>query len=211
MRQNDFAPMADIIPEAQLDGCAVEHFDVDEHSSMLTQIQAMQHGPASLVPPGRYCRLKVGRTLMMSDTPAEQRSNIWFVVRATGDVFIAGLGLGMVLIPVLRKEGVRSVTVIEKYQAVIDLVEPSIRKRVSSSEGAKLTVICEDIFDWKLPKGQKWETIYFDIWPDICGDNLPEITKLKRRFARRLRRDNKAAWMGAWEEHTIRRHMRGSW
>lgn len=225
MRRNTFVSMVDVVPEAHLDGCAIEHFEVSEHDSAMTGIRAMQHGPSALVRPGRYCRLMVGRTLMMTDTQAERRSNMWFVASATGDVFIAGLGIGMVLIPVLREKDVRSVTVIEKHQAVIDLVEPWILNVLSDREGAKLQIICEDIFDWKPPPRNslripgtrdtlvgRWDTIYFDIWPDICGDNLPEITKLKRRFARRLNRDNKQAWMGAWEESTIRyQEKRSPW
>ncbi len=211
-----FVPMVDVIPEGRSDDCSIEHFNVTEKDFEFSKIQAMQHGPSTLVSPGRYARLNVGRALMMSDTPAEQRSNRWFVSMAAGDVLIAGLGLGMVLIPVLRKRDVQSVTVIEKHQGVIDLVEGGIRAKMSSSENNKLLVICEDIFDWKLPprsafrlKDQntlvgRWHTIYFDIWPDACGDNLEEITKLKRRFARRLRRDDPNSWMGAWEEDRLR-------
>lgn len=36
------------------------------------------------------------------------------------------------------------------------------------------------------PKGQKWDTIYFDIWPDVCIDNLEGAARLARKFSPRL-------------------------
>lgn len=126
---------------------------------------------------------------MMSDTDAERRSNYEVVRRATGDVLVAGLGLGMIFHPILAKPEVRSVTVVEKFADVVALVEPTLSP-------VKLRVVVADIFAWKPPTGVKWDAIYFDIWPDICVDNLKEMATLHRRFSRRL---NPSGWMGSWK------------
>jgi len=182
-----------IIPETKVNDVRIQHFEVSESESALSYISYKGCG----IPPGKYVRLFVGETLMMSNTPEEIRSNMSFIALATGDVLVAGLGLGVILHKPLEREDVKSILVIEKSQDVIDAVLPHIRH-------PKLEVVCADIFDWKPPKGKKWDTIYFDIWPDICYDNLKEVTKLKRKFARRLRRDNPRAWMAAWQEDYLR-------
>lgn len=196
-----FHPMHERIPTGEAGRVRIEHYDVSEQEAELTKIR-MFMGAGDWVPPGRYCRLMVNGAMMMSDTPFEQNSNREFVRRAKGDVLVAGLGIGLVLVPVLAKELVTSVTVIEKHREVIELVQPHLHHD-------KLRVHLADIFTWRPPRGAKWDTIYFDIWPDICVDNLEEITKLKRKFARRKR---PGGWMGAWQESHLRScQRRGTW
>lgn len=43
---------------------------------------------------------------------------------------------------------------------------------------------------WCPFRKKRFNTIYFDIWPTISEDNLPEITKLKRKFARSVERED---------------------
>lgn len=145
--------------------------------------------------------LFVGSCMMMSDGDEEWRSNSRFMHRANGDVLIAGLGIGMVLTKVLPKPDVRTVTVIEKHADVIALVAPAF-------PDPKLKIVHADIFEWKPEKGQKWDTIYFDIWPDICTDNLPGMAMLHRKFARTLYRANPKCWMGSWQRDYLRAQKR---
>jgi len=105
--------------------------------------------------------------VVMSDFHYERATCVEVVERAHGDVLVAGLGLGMILRPILGKESVRSVTVIEKYQDVVDLVLPTL----PASE--KLTVLLDDIYTWKPPQGRHYDVIWFDIWPDIEVNRLP--------------------------------------
>jgi hypothetical protein len=133
---------------------------------------------------------------MMSDTAYEQRTNREFVRAAKGHVLVAGLGIGMILVPVLQNPDVTSVTVVEKYQDVVDLVGPSLEK----FSGGKLKIVCADIFTWKPEKGTRYDTLYFDIWPTVTTDNLKEMATLHRRFGR-----HKAAgaWMDSWERDLL--------
>ena len=63
-----------------------------------------------------YIRLEMnGKGIMMSDTPMERNTNRDFIQKANGDVIIFGLGLGLVIIPLLKNENVKSILVVELY------------------------------------------------------------------------------------------------
>jgi len=192
---NTFDPVAKYLQPCARGRVRVERFTVDHHESMMSMLR-----PGCYVAEGDYTRLFVGETLMMSDTYMERASNIIAVHEARGRMLIAGLGLGYVLVPILRKPEVAHVTVVELVPDVVDLVEPAVRSHVP---GDKLTVVVGDIFTWTPT--EIYDTIYFDVWADICEDNLEDITRLKRRFARRHR-----GWMGAWEEQHLRAVRRRS-
>ncbi len=73
----------------------------------------------------------------------------------------------------------------------------------------RVEIIKADIFDWKAPKctvGPRYEIAWFDIWNEICGDNVLEMTKLKRRYGK------KALWKGCWREWETRKaNRKGRW
>lgn len=200
-RFNGFPNMVDFLPEGEKGGAKVEHVQVGKHDAGFSMIRAIATGGREApVSEGAYAHLLVNGGLVMSDTQMERRSNYGVAHNAGGDVLIAGLGIGMILLPILANPEVKTVTVIELSQDVIDLVEPHIRK-ASGKNAAKLTVVCADIFEWKVPKGQKWDCIYFDIWADICTDNLKGMTRLHRKFARRK---NPGGWMDSWMRETLK-------
>jgi len=234
---DEFVPMRKVIPAGKSGCVRVEHFTVSkkeaDYGQMRAAVTADRNGG---VLPGEYARLVIAPKsladtclgelpsdglvpgdVMMSDTQMEQYTNIEFLVRARGSVLVAGLGLGMILIPALKKDIVESIQVLELNPDVIKLIESPLRKYLTKKASKKLTITQADVFEWKPPKGEKWDTIYFDIWADICEDNLTEITRLKRKFARRLNRGNTNAWMGAWQEDDLRywsnyhRRQRRAW
>ena len=194
---NTFPKMVEILPEGTSGQVVVRHIEVTEQDSAFTRIRAIQHGRDAYVPAGRYAHLMVGHTLMMSDTPMEQRTNSGIVRQAHGHVLIAGLGLGMIPHPIAAKANVTEITVIEKYADVIRLVGPTLP--------AKVRVIEADIFTWKPEKGTRYDTLYWDIWPDITESNLDEMATLNRRFARCKAED---AWMGAWCQDELKAQRR---
>jgi spermidine synthase len=124
---------------------------------------------------------------MMTDTQNEKRTNMGVVWNAHGHVFIAGLGIGMILHPIADKSEVTKITVLEKSQGVIDLVKGTLP--------AKVEVVQGDIFEYKPEKGTKFDSIYFDIWPEISTENLPEMGTLHRRFRKHLA---EGGWMDSW-------------
>lgn len=95
---------------------------------------------------------------IMSNSQQEKTSNTEIVERAKGDVLIAGLGIGLILLPIQNKKEVQTVTVVEKYSELIELV------LIQLPINKKLNFILEDFYEFK-PK-QKYDTIYIDLYPD---------------------------------------------
>lgn len=189
-----YEPMANLVPEAECGGFAVEHFELDARDVMNALIRDAANGRSENIDlvPGRHARLSNRRDgfLGMSDTPMERRTNLPFVARALqvgGDVLVAGLGLGMVLVPLLRSEAVASVTVLEREPEVVSLVEPALRSLPRAEPGAEpgiggLRVVVADAHEWRPPSGAAYSAIYADLWPDICADNLEEMDAFRIRY-----------------------------
>jgi hypothetical protein len=95
---------------------------------------------------------------VMSDTYSEYAEHQPLWSGATGDVLIAGLGVGYVNEFLMNNENVTSITIIEKNQDVIDLVWPYCPKN------GKFTLINEDIENWTLPNNSHWHFGWFDSW-----------------------------------------------
>lgn len=165
----------------------IEEFEVSQKDADFENMRAMFSFSSRTIKPGKYKRLKRGNTVVMSNTPAEISDHFYFIRKAKqgGDILINGLGLGVALTEILKSEKVTSVTVIEKSEDVISLVAPSF-----SDE--RVEIIHADAFEWKLPKGKKYQAVWHDIWDYICADNLPEMTKLHRKYGKR------ADWQGSW-------------
>ena len=183
--------VVDYIPEGQSGNVRIEHFEVTKEASDRTRMRACFRR-SEYVKEGKYARLVIDGSVVMSDTDMEKDTN-WRAVRnAHGHVLIAGLGLGMIILPLLEKPEVKTITVIEKNPDVINLVYPYLKSD-------KLTVINADIFEWKPVKTAKYDSIYFDIWTFITTESLPDIKKLHNKFKNRLNREDVNCWMDSWQ------------
>jgi spermidine synthase len=172
------------------------HFTVNQRMSRFTLLRGLLNGTPEYCPPGKYAVLKLNGETMMSDTRMERLTNQQVLAHAHGRVLIVGLGLGMILHPIVAKAGVTKVVVVEKSQDVIKLIAPSLPPSVE--------LVCADIFEWKPPT-EKWDTIYFDIWPSVSEVNLPEMATLHRKFRPRLVR---GGWMDSWCRADLKRQRR---
>lgn len=140
---------------------------------------AMREG----ITPGEYIRLIVNDELMMSNTSMEKRTSSEFLSKAWGNVLICGLGIGLVLLPLLKNPNVESITVVEKYRDVIDIVLPQIKKYDVED---KLTVVNQDCFEFSVDIPQ-FDSIFIDIWPNINEDIYKEEMKpLKQKYRKFL-------------------------
>jgi spermidine synthase len=180
-----FDHMADVLPAGKQGVASVDHFTMSP-----TDVLASLHlYDEDYVPEGTYARLRVNGQLMMTDTPMEKRTNLEIIEKARGRVLIAGLGIGMILRAIVKKSEVTHITVLEKYQDVVDLVLPQFTD-------ARLEVIVDDVFQWEPPTDTpKYNTIYFDIWPDSLVECLPEMDALYKRYRPLLA---KGGWMDSW-------------
>ena len=197
------ADLVNLLPEATIGEWSIEHFEVTEEEANLSVIREMVNRTTSemlhATPAGTYVRLKQGDRIWMSNTRMEQITNQEFLDRAHGDVLMAGLGIGMLLPDLYANRRVSKIVVVEKHQEVIDLVSPYF-------VDPKLQIVHADIHKWVPLADERFNTIYFDIWSDICEDNFPEMRELLRVFWRRLvyAHQDQHRWMGAWMYNHLR-------
>jgi hypothetical protein len=184
------------VPTGQFGKWRISRFVVTEKDSKVSAMRSAFNRGRGYVPEGVYTQLFCsGRGVIMSDTPDERRDHEEAVRRAHGHVLINGLGLGMVLGAVLKKATVSRVTVVEIDPDVIALVGHHY-----SNE--RLEIVQASAFDYTPPKGEQYGAVWHDIWDSICSDNLVEMTKLRRKYARR------AVWQGCWAENWCRHNAR---
>ncbi|NCI19758.1 hypothetical protein EJM73_08980 [Clostridium botulinum] len=171
-------------------------FKIDKNNFM-ARLSGLQYG--------EYIKLTYKSEIVMSNTNMEKRTNSNFINNAHGDVLIAGLGIGLIVLPIQNKEDVKSITIIEKNQEVIDLVATQLPLN------NKVKIINEDIFKWKPKRGSKYDVIYFDIWNYINSNVYEEEMKpLKNRFKNYLRpkKDNSNRFMKCWAEFEAKNNRR---
>jgi hypothetical protein len=188
-----FQPMVDKLSPGKKGLAEVSIFEVSEEEASFSKLRSVvTQGRDAAVHPGRYAKLSINGELMMTDTQMERATNVKFVKEAKGNVLIAGLGLGMVLGPLLDKSEVGTILVVEKHQDVIDLIAPHFQKAIDEE---RLHILCDDIHNFKPDEDWLFNTVYFDIWPTICGDNLPEMQRLHNLFRYNLAT---GGWMSSW-------------
>lgn len=132
---------------------------------------------------GEYWMLTEHGSIYMSNTPAEVRDHMKFIETASGSVLIAGLGLGMVVQALLDRGRCDRIVIVEKSQDVIDLVSPYY-------QDPRIEIVCADIFDYRPT--EHFDFAWFDIWPEIAGDNYPQMKRLHRKFAKSV--SNRFSW-----------------
>ncbi len=175
------------VPEGEAGSWKVKCYTVTADNEKLQRIRAIFNG-GRYVPAGTYTQLTRNGSLVMSDTPDEIRDHWSFICKASGNVLINGLGLGMVLQAILNKSEVDKATVIEISPEVVALVGEHYQEHY----GSRLEIIQADALTWQPPKGTRYFAIWHDIWSDICSGNLPEMHKLHRRYGHRCN------WQGSW-------------
>lgn len=188
------------VPTGKSGDWSVERFEVSEKEANFFNLRESinAHRGCRFITPGTYTKLVHLGNVIMSDTPAEMTDHNAPVRMAKGRILINGLGLGMVLQACLEKDEVEYATVIEKSPDVVNLVGLHYKGKF----GGRVQIILDDAFTYKPPKGVIYDMVWHDIWADICPDNLGEITKLRRKYARRCK------WQDAWCARECARALR---
>ncbi len=176
----------------------VDKYRVTKREAELANLRAaFNPGRGSYhVEPGWYTRLLLcsehGTSIVMSDSPDEISHHREFVRVAHGNVLVNGLGLGVCLQMLCMKPvgEIKRITVIERSPDVIKLVSKYFTDEI-------ITIINDDAFTWKPPRGTYYNAVWHDIWNDICTDNLTEMKTLHRRYGRRCQ------WQGSWSREFI--------
>ena len=177
-----------IVPDGVSGPWKVETFTITQEQSDMTKLRAqLNHDPHIYIPAGTYKRLLCLGEVVMSNSPMEYNTNKSFIDKAKGRVLINGLGLGMVLSEILKKDTVESVTVIERSQDVINLTAPSF------THDPRVNIVHACAFEYTPEEGAIFDVVWHDIWTYICPDNLKEMKKLEEKY-KPIVTDYQASW-----------------
>ena len=125
-----------------------------------------------------YLALTEGNNIWMSLNPNEIETMKPFISKGRGDVLVLGLGMGYVPFMLASKNCVKSVTIIEKDQNIIDLFNEFIWPSFINKE--KITIIKDDAIEYvKRQKEATYDYIFADLWHDP-EDGLPLFVSLKK-------------------------------
>ena len=187
------------IPPFVGDRFRIEHFVLSKKAVEQAKFSALIRGTSGEVhslEAGTYVKLvdTEKKQIVMSDTPMELETNRTFVQEARGTVLVGGLGLGIVLLAIQSKKEVKRIVVVERERELIEYVGKLLPLN------KKVEILHGDINTYETVR--KFDTIYFDIWNTICGDNWDEMKKLHRRFRKNLNTDG---WLGSWRDDDCKR------
>jgi spermidine synthase len=127
---------------------------------------------------------------MMSNHESETITNQKFIDSANGDVLIFGLGLGLIVFPLLKESEIKTITIVELDKGLIQMVSPIIRFQ---DPLRKVKIINGDCFSWETQ--ERFDTIYFDIWETIDEKAYSEMGILEKRYLKNLK---DGGWIDSW-------------
>lgn len=165
------------IPDGKSGNWEVSTFEITEDGAKFHNMREAIHRTNRFVTPGLYKKITRDREVIMSNTESEIQDHMKFVNKATGNVLINGLGLGVVLEMIKDKPDVENIIVVEKSKDVIDLVAPYFK------DNSKITIINADAYEYNPPKDMKFDAVWHDIWDYICEDNLEEMEVLEDKYS----------------------------
>lgn len=186
-----YLDMAELLEDREIDNWRLNHFTITE-KDWRAKIEGIS--------PGTYVRLVHAGEVVMSNTNMEKRTNLEFCHNAHGDIIIGGLGIGMIILAIQDKSEVKSITVIEKNEEVIEMVATQL------NFNDKVKIVHADVFEWRPEKGVKYDMSYMDIWNYVNEDVYEEMKQLKKKYARYLRskNENPNRYNKCWAEYNAK-------
>jgi hypothetical protein len=130
---------------------------------------------------------------MMSSHASEIVSCKDFLDQSYGDILNFGLGLGIVIFPLLDDPIVNSIKIVELDKELIELISPYIKERDIHN---KVSIIHGDAFTYYRELKEKFDTIFFDIWPTLYRKTIDEIEYLHKVYSENLK--TKESLMLSW-------------
>lgn len=182
------------VPEGESGTVAVQRFEINADNDIMQMRDVIRLGRPR-TPLGQYTKLVRNGQLWMSDTLAEWSDHkfAWSKMRQHGGrVLVNGLGIGLIVQAALTLDNVEHIDVVEIDEDVIKLVAPHYACD-------RLTVHHADAYTVKWPVSTKWTVAWHDVWPTMCEDDLPDRTRLMRKYG------NRVQWQGCWGQDVILR------
>jgi len=103
-----------------------------------------------------FKKLYKDSVLVMSDNAYETEYHKNIAEKMTGNILIGGLGIGLILDLLKNRDDIKSITVIEHSQELIDYILPKIEIE------SKVKIIVDDVYKYKI--FGVYDYIYMDIW-----------------------------------------------
>ena len=126
--------------------------------------------------PFSYLALTEGNNIWMSLNPNEIETMKPYIEKGHGDVLVLGLGMGYVPFMLANKKSVKSITIIEKDQEIINLFNKLLYPHFINKE--KIKIIKDDAINY-VNKNKKYDYIFADLWHSP-EDGIDLFIKLKR-------------------------------
>ena len=122
----------------------------------------------------KYLALLKNNEIWMSVNPNEINTMKPFIKKANGKVLVLGLGMGYIAYMMALKEDVKSVTVVEKDQNIINIFKSKIYPLLKTN---KIKVVHDDAFRY-LENNQGYNYIFADLWHNP-EDGIPMYIQLE--------------------------------
>jgi spermidine synthase len=128
-----------------------------------------------------YHSIKYNNKTLMTNEPFEVLTNQIFFEKSKGDILIFGLGLGWIIFPILDRDDIKSITVVEKNTEIIEFVGDILSKKDVKN---KLNIIEGDVYDYYNVLDKKFDFIYFDTYdtPDLSISDINKLNPLYDSF-----------------------------
>ncbi|MEK6828910.1 MAG: HNH endonuclease [Nanoarchaeota archaeon] len=169
----------------------------EEIDSLKNEPRAIGHRFIEHFVPGKQhvILFKKDEGVMMSTHPSETITNQDFINQAFGDVLIFGLGLGMIVFPLLMDDDIKSITIVEYDAGVIDMVGKIL---LEHDYNKKVKIIQGDAFSFhESLTDERFDTIYFDIWRQITADSINEMELLHSLYEK-FKKSQNASYINSW-------------
>ena len=126
-----------------------------------------------------YLALTEGNNIWMSLNPNEIETMKSYINKARGNVLVLGLGMGYVPFMLSLKNCVKSITIVERDQEIINLFNELIYPSFPNKE--KIKIIKGDAVEYarKAQKEAAHDYVFADLWHDP-EDGLPLFVALKK-------------------------------
>lgn len=155
----------------------------------------MQSVKVEILKQNGYNFLWIDDYLWMWDIPVERAMQKKIADACSGNVLIAGYGLGIVQKYLVKNPKVTTVFTLEKYSDVIK----ACLKEYGVTWG---TIKAKDFYTACTPMA--FDFVIGDIWEEISSENLPKYKKFKKRANDFLKPGGKIlAWGGDYFEYLI--------
>jgi len=123
---------------------------------------------------------------MMLNTPEIVAGFEDFLMQAHGHILINGLGIGMCAVYLLAKARVKSLTVIEVEEDLVQLMDSVLPK------DPRLNILHADAFAYEPPDGKCYDYVWHDVWTTYSARNVAQMKQLLAKY------EDRSHWQDAW-------------